>query len=81
MMEVVLLLSTLSSSPIVPQLSKEVLEEMDRLLATTFSTDGHNLLFTLLDNGGGLNRIALVYAARKVVAELLMKWLNRGTAV
>ena len=38
MMEVVLFLSTLSSSPIVPQLSKEMLEEMDRLLATSFST-------------------------------------------
>ena len=44
------------------------------------ATDGHNL-FTLLDNGGGLNRIALLYAARKVVAEVLMKCLNRGTAV
>ena len=40
MMEVVLLLSTLSSSPIVPQFSKEVLEDMDRLLVTTFSTCG-----------------------------------------
>ena len=44
------------------------------------AADGHDL-FTLLDNGRGLNMIALLYAARKVVAELLMKWLNRGTAV
>ena len=44
------------------------------------AADGHNL-FTLLDNGGGLNRIALLYATRKVVTEWLMKRLTRGTAV